>query len=204
MPDLPQHFRETLAQVRGSDPGGELWEALAERHGQPDRHFHTLEELAFRLDLLAATGPDTAPLRLALYYHHAVHDPCGENNELQSARFAREELARAGVREQDSAIVYDLIRLTDPLPSPAMEHDDLFLDLHRAWLGTPPEQYEAFARHLREDVAWLPDGKYLRQRMNEVMPLLDRQPIYRTETFRERFEDQARANLTAEITRLRG
>ena len=85
-----------------------------------------------------------------------------------------------------------------------MEHDDLFLDLDLAWLGTPPEQFEAFSSSLRKDFSWLPDGKYLRQRMNEVMPLLDRKPLFRTPDFQSRFEDQAKANLAAEITRLRG
>lgn len=204
MPDLPQHFRDTLALVKGRDPHGERWAALESRHSKTGRHFHTLDELAFRLELLETTGSDTAHLRLALYYHHVVHDPCGENNELQSARLAREELAEAGVKEKDSAVVYDLIRLTDPLPSPAMEHDGLFLDLHHAWLGSPPDQFERFSRNLRQDFSWLPDGRYLRQRMNEIMSLLDRQPLYQTADFRERFEDQARTNLTAEISRLRG
>lgn len=204
MPDLPKHFIQTLALLQAKDPDGDTWQALESRHAEPHRHFHTLPYLAFRLDLLATTSHDTPHLRLALYFHHIVHDPCGENNELQSARLATDLLSAIDVADKHTAVIYDLIRITDPLPSPAIEHGDLFADLHLAWLGSPPDQFHHFSNALRQEFDWLPDTKYLRQRMNEALPLLDRNPLFQTTDFQTRFEQQSRANLTAEITRLRG
>ena len=108
------------------------------------------------------------------------------------------------MKDKHTSIIYDLIRLTDSLPSPSIPHDDLFLDLHRAWMGAAPDQFQNFADGRRQEFSWLPDSKYLRQRMNEVMTLLGSTPIYKTESFHSQFEEQARTNLTDEVTRLRG
>lgn len=204
MPDLPHHFAKTLALLKAKDPDGDLWQEIESHHSDPQRHLYNLEHLAFRLDLLATTEFDNAHLRLALYYHHIAHDPCGENNELQSARLATEQLTAVGMKEKDTATIYDLIRITDPLPSPTINHGDHFADLHLAWLGTPPDQFESLSSSLRQEFSWLPDGKYLRQRMNEVTPLLDRPRLFESDLLPPSFEDQARTNLTAEISRLRG
>ena len=204
MPDLPKHFAKTLAKLKAKDPNGDLWREIESRHSEPQRHFYSLDQLAFRLDLLATTDHDTAHLRLALYYHHITYDSCCDNNEMNSARLATDQLNSIGVKDKDTAVIYDLIRLTDPLPSPRIPLDELFLDLHRAWMGAAPDQFQKFADALRKEFSWLPDGKYLRQRMNEVIPLLDRKPIFATKEFHDQFEEQARQNLNDEITRLRG
>lgn len=204
MPDLAKHFSKTLALLKAKDPDGDLWQEIESQHSDPRRHLYNLEHLAFRLDLLATTDFDKAHLRLALYYHHITYDSCADNNEINSARVATEQLKSVGIKDKDTAAIYDLIRLTDPLPSPSIPLGDLFLDLHRAWMGADSDQFQTFAEARRQDFSWLPDGKYLRQRMNEVIPLLDRQPIFVTKDFHDRFEDQARQNLNAEIQRLRG
>jgi predicted metal-dependent HD superfamily phosphohydrolase len=204
MPEFPKHFTQTLALLKAKDPNGDVWRELEARHGESQRHFHTLDYLAFRLDLLGSTEHDKAHLRLALYYHHIFYDSCADNNEMQSARLATEQLSSVSVKDKDTAIIYDLIRITDPLPSPVIDHGDLFADLHLAWLGTAADQYRSFADGRRQEFSWLPDSKYLRQRMNEAMTLLGSTPIYKTESFHSQFEDQARRNLTDEITRLRG
>lgn len=204
MPSFPEHFVKSLALLKAKGPAEDAWREIETRHGEPHRHFHTLDYLAFRLDLLATTEHDTAHLRLALYYHDIVYDPCGDNNELESARFATDQLTAVGVREKDTSTIYDLIRVTDPQPGPIPTNGDLFSDLSISFLGARPEQYQSFAEARRKELSWLPDSKYKRSRLSEIMTLLDRPAIFQTSEFQDRFGAPARKNLIKEISQLHG
>jgi len=204
MPDLPRHFAETLAQLKLSDPAGDTWRDIEARYGESGRHYHTLDHVADCLDQLAGTMHDTPLLRLALYYHDIICDPCGDNNELLSARFATDSLTGLGLPDAKTAVVYDLIRATDHGNSPPVPHSDLIRDIDLAILGADPGDYDEYAIAIRREYGWLPDHKFNRGRTNLLLHFLKRPAIYETREFHTRLEDQARHNLTNEITRLRG
>lgn len=204
MPNLPQHFSETLALLKVDDPGGDAWREIASRYSEPGRFYHTLDHVADCLDQLAGTAHDTPLLRLALYYHDIVYDPCSDSNELLSARFATAHLTALGIPGPKTAIVYDLIRATDHGNSPPVPHSDLIRDIDFAILGAAPEAYDIYAANIRREYAWMPDHKFNRIRTNILLHFLDRSAIYETGDFHTRLEDQARTNLTNEVIRLRG
>jgi predicted metal-dependent HD superfamily phosphohydrolase len=204
MPDLTPHFAETLALLRLSDPAGDTWRDIETRYTETGRHYHTLDHVAQCLDQLAGTAHDTPLLRLAFYYHDIIYDPCGDNNELLSARFATDSLTRLGLPDAKTAVVYDLIRATDHGNSPPVPHSGLIRDIDLAILGAEPGDYEEYATAIRREYGWLPDHKFNRGRINILLHFLNRPAIYETEAFHTRLEDQARRNLTNEIIRLRG
>ena len=204
MPDLTQHFAETLALVNAEDVDGAAWSELQTRYGESGRHYHTLEHVAFCLDQLATTAFDTPLLRLALYYHDVLYDPCGDDNDLLSACLATERLTNLGLPDSKTAVVYDLIRATDHGNSPPVPHSDLICDIDLAILGASPADYEKYAANIRREYLWLPDSKFNRGRMNILLAFLERPAVYQTPEFQKKFEDQARINLTNEVVRLRG
>ena len=202
MPDLHPHFTETLALLKLEDAGGLAWRELRFRYSDPGRHYHTLDHIAYCLHQLATTAHDTPTLRLALYYHDVIYDSCGEHNELQSARFATSQLTALGL--QDCSKIYDLIRATDHHSGPPVLHSDLICDIDLAALGSHPLEYRRYAKAIRREYAWLPEGKYRRGRTKVLTHFLERLTIYQTPEFQRRLEDQARINMTNEIMLLRG
>lgn len=204
MPDLPQHFANTLALLNVSDANGAAWQDIRLRYSEPGRHYHNLEHVSHCLDELSRTKHDTATLRLAIYYHDIIHDPCGDDNEMLSARFATETLGALGLTDRITSVVYDLIRATDHRPSAPVPHGDLVCDIDLSVLGSSPIDYHTYSSAIRREYSWLPESRYRRGRTNILTALLDRPTIYLTSEFQRRLEDQARINLVSEITELRG
>ena len=204
MPDLAQHFSETLTLLKATDSGGAAWKEIETRYSEPGRHYHTLDHVSYCLDQLADTGHDTPLPRLALYYHDIIYDPCGDDNELLSARLATDRLTAIGLPDAKTAVVYDLIRATDHGKSPPVPHSDLIRDIDLAILGAMPDAYDTYAVNIRLEYGWMPDHKFNRGRINILLGFLERPAIYETRDFHTRLEDQARTNLTNEIIRLRG
>lgn len=204
MPDLPPHFAETLALLNVNDANGDAWRTIRIRYSEPGRHYHNLEHVSQCLDALARTPHDTPPLRLAIYYHDIIHDPCGDDNEMLSARLATEQLGALGLTDSKTAVIYDLIRATNHRPGVAVPHGNLICDIDLAVLGTSPMDYHAYSCAIRREYAWLPEARYRRGRINILTDLLNRPTIYLTSEFQKRLEDQARINLSTEINELCG
>ena len=202
MSDLRQQFQDTLAALRLSDSREAAWEELAARYSEPHRHYHTLAHIGNCLALLAETAHDSPTLRLALYYHDIVYDLCGDQNELQSARFATDQLGTLGLGDSHTSIIYDLIRATDHKSARVAEHSDLICDIDLAILGAPTSGYHDYAAAIRREYSWIPDGKFRSGRTRILESFLNRPAIFDTLDFHSRFEAQARKNIATEISAL--
>src|SRR5262245_47446412 len=80
----------------------ELGADLLSRWAEPHRRYHTVEHLAFMLDVIErhidlAENPDV--VRLAAWFHDAVYDPRGSDNEERSVELARATLTGSKVNE---------------------------------------------------------------------------------------------------------
>lgn len=170
-----------------------------ERRAYRDQY---LEVVLTALDSLEQLSTDPVAVRLAVWFHRAVHEPNGTPAEdaEQSAELAETNLPSYDVSSARVAEVARLIRLTGA-PDPAAEdpNAEVFLDAVNAiYAGS---NYATHASELRGEVA--DRSTAVKQRLASVHELLDG-PIYRTQLGRERFDEAARANLTRELAVLDG
>ncbi|MFA9565920.1 MAG: HD domain-containing protein, partial [Acidimicrobiales bacterium] len=96
------------AAARGTD--------LLDRYGREDRRYHSLGHLTAVLtvvDELAELADKPDLVRLAAWFHDAIHQPDGPGgDEERSADLARTELAALGLDEEAVAEVARLVLLT--------------------------------------------------------------------------------------------
>lgn len=87
-----------------------------------------------------------------------------------------------------------------------MYHDlGLFLDADLAILGAPSQRYFKYAKGIRQEYSHVPLDLYNAARVGILRSLSTRfegSGVYTTEVFREKYEDQAQANIQAEIDQL--
>ncbi len=209
-----------------------LRDELIARYGEKRRYAYRERYVAVVLtavDALDQLATDPVAVRLAAWYHRAVHDQgasAAEDAEA-SARLAEEELPRYGVSPARTAEVARLVRLTGGL-------GELTGGMRELTVGTGAEQapdangdvlhdavnaviagrnYASHASELRRDAdrraepREQPDHQdefgRIRQRHAEVRELLD-SGIYRTQLARDLYDVDARANLAAELALLDG
>jgi predicted metal-dependent HD superfamily phosphohydrolase/outer membrane protein assembly factor BamB len=169
-----------------------------------------LEIVLTALDSLIQLSTDPTSVRLAAWFHRAVHEPGGTPAEdaEASARLAEQLLPQYGVPPIRIAEVARLIRLTGELAAPPPDsyapprrdaNGDVLLDAVNAILSADPSRYAVHTAEVRRDVG---DRKAaLEQRYDEVRELLDGH-LYRTQLARQRLGPVARVNLESELAGL--
>ncbi len=202
----PERWAATWARVGGAAPEG-LLAALAARHAEPHRHYHSLEHLRecfAGLDASAHLAERSAEVELALWFHDAIYDPRAHDNEEQSARWAERSLLEGGVGREIAGRVRDLVLATRHDAAPAGADATLLVDIDLSILGAPPARFDAYEVQVRQEYAWVDEGAFREGRARILRAFLGRPAIYGTAWFAERLEVAARENLRRSLQRLAG
>ena len=190
-----------------------LADELAARYVDRDRRAYRdqyLEIVLTALDSLIQLATDPTSVRLAAWFHRAVHEPGATPAEDAEAfaRLAEELLPQYAVPPIRIAEVVRLIRLTGDLAAPPPDayapprrdaNGDVLLDAVNAILATDPSRYANHTADVRRDAG--DRRSALEQKYDEVRQLLDGH-LYRTQLARQRLGPAARANLDTELAGL--
>lgn len=175
-------------------------------YADPARGYHDtrhLTEVFMRLDELASAGVgfEGAPVLLAAWFHDAVYDGQPDVEE-RSARWA--ETALASLAPELVTEVARLVRLTEGHRPAA---DDLagcaLVDADLAILAAPAARYREYVVAVRREYAVVPDADFAAGRAAILEDLLAKTTLFHTAYARGSWEALARANVEAEIARLR-
>lgn len=182
----------------------EAFQRLQKHYNEKGRAYHNLDHVAqclSELDKVGLTYPRT--VEWALWYHDAIYDPKRKDNEEESAYLAAFELSGLGVPRTRRSDVERLILLTKHGKAPPKSlsgYTIIDIDLHT--LGRPSQEYDAYAKAIRQEYEWVPEPDYIKGRTAVLQSFLNRRHIYYTDRFRQLYEQSARQNLTEEIRRL--
>lgn len=192
---------ETLWRRLSLSGEASVWHArLLECYAEPQRAYHTmqhLEECLLLLDDAKATGLIAQPdlIEMALWFHDAVYDPQGGENEELSAKMALEALGNHEMARE----VARLILLTKSHRPGDGPDDAWIIDIDLSIFAQPMKRVLEYERQIRAEYAWVPQAVYAEKRAEILTGFLKREHIYLTAWARERLESQARANLRALI-----
>jgi predicted metal-dependent HD superfamily phosphohydrolase len=196
-----------------------LWVRLGGRHGgvqpvldsllrgwtEPHRRYHGLDHLRdclARLDEFPAVGEPRDLAEAALWYHDLVYRPGASDNEARSAELARAALVEGGAPQSRADEVARLVRLTDHVAPPEDPVGELVCDVDLSILGRPEGEFEEYERRIRAEYHQVSDPLYRAGRARVLAQLLSRDPLFRTDYFRRRYEDSARHNLRRSLDSL--
>lgn len=203
MTELERHWPDVLADRT------DLRDRLLEAYGAPHRRYHDtrhlqevldhLDRLLAGADLLHAEGDAVV---LAAWFHDAVYDGRPDDVE-RSAELAARTLTTPGVPPALVAEVVRLVRLT-------LEHhpaeDDLagqvLCDADLAILAAGPERYGEYVAGVRQEYSHLDDDTFRHGRAEILRALLGKPRLFHTPDARKAWEARARANVSAELSRL--
>ena len=184
----------------------QIRERLVTAYDDPARGYHDLRHLREVLehldDLVPADHPERDAVVLAAWFHDAVYDAVGDNEE-RSARLADAVLTQAGVPIPLVDEVTRLVRLTaghDPAADDVP--GQLLCDADLAILAADRERYDAYVAGVRQEYAEVPDADFRAGRKAVLEDLLAHDTLFHSDAARERWEEKARANVSAEVAAL--
>jgi predicted metal-dependent HD superfamily phosphohydrolase len=167
---------------------------LTRRWCEGHRHYHSIEHVAAMLH----EGRDlrlTDAQVLAVWFHDAVYDPRGSDNEERSAALARELLA--GMEPATVELVARIV-LDTKAHVPSVPESAPVIDLDLSPLALPWERFAANSAAIRREYAHLPDAEFAAGRRAFLQRMLARPRLYWTGSG-ARLEEPARANLRRAI-----
>jgi predicted metal-dependent HD superfamily phosphohydrolase len=183
------------------------YERLAAAYVEPHRHYHNQRHIAECLAAFdsarhLARWPEA--VEMAIWFHDAIYDPKAADNEKQSAQLAKRCLAEAGIATALSDTVNRLIMATQKHEVGDDPDAALMVDIDLSIFGQPEERFLEYEKQIRREYAWVPKIIFAPKRAQILEGFLRRDSIYRTDSFRTKYESSARRNLERSIDILRG
>jgi predicted metal-dependent HD superfamily phosphohydrolase len=190
-------------QARGD--GVSLMKRLIAAYEEPHRKYHGVQHLAECIALFAKhrdLAGDPGEVEMALWFHDAIYDLKGGDNEARSAQWAERELAGAGVDTKHLQAISAHVLATRH-DAVAQDRDQkLMVDIDLAILGSDTQRFAEYEAQVAAEYSWVPEAIFRSKRCAILHAFLQRTTIYQTQPLRELFERRARENLSASIARL--
>ncbi len=208
-PDPADVIRHAWASVAGAEHQT-VADDLIERYAEAHRRYHTATHIAWVLhhvDELLAADPEAAAVIdrdavvAAAIFHDAIYDVGSSNNEAESAALAARALACVGWDDRRIAEVVASIFATAGHAA-TTEAEAVLLDADLAVLGGSLSSYRAYVAAVRAEYAGVSDSQWRVGRAAVLQGLLDRDHLFATPTMRADREQQAHANIGAELYEL--
>ena len=205
---LQEVFLNLIRQY-SSDTGlaKKLWEEIEKAYAGKGRHYHTLDHLDFLLTQLTDVKSSVTSwniLLFTLYYHDFVYSVTRKDNEERSADAAAERMGFLDIPAADIAACRKQILATRSHEENQDADTRFFLDADLAILGSSPVKYRSYCAQVRKEYSIFPGILYNAGRKKVLSAYLNREWIYQTEYFYEKFELQARENIQRELSGIGG
>lgn len=176
---------------------GQVSEIIINRHQELHRHYHNTRHLAFCLSehreaQAEMTSPDI--IELALWFHDVVYVPNARDNEEKSAALFM-EVARNQLSDKLIQSVAAIIPATCHQKPPRTVEEAYVLDIDLASLGLPWEEFNRDNQALRAEAPRIHDNLYYEGKVAFLSALLERDNIYYTDYFSNKYERNARNNI---------
>jgi predicted metal-dependent HD superfamily phosphohydrolase len=190
-----------------ADSSTAIHQRLVDAYNEPQRRYHTLAHIDHCLAIFdqcksLTANPDA--LEIAVWFHDVIFEPGKRENEALSAELYQD--LSADVHDNETrGLVVRLIMATLHDGSSLDDSDAGYMvDIDLSGFGLPWEDFLRDSRHLREESAQLSDAEYYQRQRDFQACLLARPRFYVTDFFSQRYEQQARGNLTRYFKHLGG
>ena len=193
------------------------WKVVCDSYLEPQRRYHTLRHIGHMLWLIEHEPVISTSIQhlthvvFAVFFHDIVYDPQLMDNEDRSSELFLSFYKEAACHNLDHSLVQKYIMATKTHftdeHSQMSEHwgntdMHIFLDLDMAILSVEPLEYDSYADKIRQEYCHYPEETYCRKRVCVLEQFLT-QRIYCSENVYKSWEESARRNIQAEITKLK-
>lgn len=180
---------------------------LTTLYQEPQRSYHTLQHVFHCLrelrEIPGLSDEQRSTLEAAIWFHDAVYDPKASKgqNEMDSAQL----MYQSGLGNVSVSTVEDLIIATINHEIPVDEPEasatlmGYFLDIDLTVFGQSPRDYSQYSHQVREEYSFVDSDVYYEVRRRILVGFLARKRLYFTDHFFDKYEVQARENLSREV-----
>ncbi|WP_412559442.1 hypothetical protein [Winogradskyella sp. MIT101101] len=196
--DLVSNYTDKKAIVAS------LWKDIVDHYSNTSRYYHNLAHIQNMLNQaedFKSHVEDYDVLVFAIWYHDIIYKSTKNDNEVKSALFAKKALKSLDFDEKKLKNIEDLIISTKKHQIILDENDDnaYLLDFDLSILGSDWKTYQNYTQQIRKEYKIYPEFMYKPGRKKVLQHFLERETLYFTEVYQDKFETQARENIIKEL-----
>lgn len=200
---LKTRFLELIGQQTADvELANKYWVEIEAAHNNKKRVYHSLthlENLFLELEPIKDQIEDWDTVSWAVFYHDIVYNVRKQDNEERSADLAVERLQAIGYPTRKVERCKAQIIATK---SHAVSNDqdaNLLTDADLSILGKDWDTYSAYFKAIRKEYKIYPKVLYNPGRKKVLTHFLEMDQLFKTDYFRELYEEQARQNIEQEL-----
>lgn len=169
-------------------------------YSKPHRYYHGIahiKELLYELSGVEGIVENATALIYAIWFHDAAYDTTKPDidNVRESAEGAKEFAYLCAHGTAFAEVLENLVLVTShsPLYPPKTNDEKLICDLDLTPLAA--ENFDERTEQIRKEYSHVPDEIFYPERKKVLKKFLDREHIYYTDHFRQKYEAKAKENL---------
>ena len=199
--NLKEKFSELLANIGfGENEIEQNWLNLEKAYSKKSRHYHNLTHIkdmieCFEIYFDKLQFPNE--VLFSIFFHDYIYVSSKKDNELKSAEYAVKILPKEN--NLNSQLVFDMICATQLHQHNEIEDINWLIDFDLKILARDWNEYQTYFEQIRKEYRIYPDFLYKPGRAKALKHFLENEFIFQTKTFRDLFEEKARANIEEEI-----
>ncbi len=205
--EIREAFLQAFSSISSATQTGlHCWTEIEKAYQDAGRFYHNLQHLNFLLVQLAPLRSsilDWNAVVFAIAYHDIVYSVTKGDNEEKSAARAVQDLSPFAGSE--------MLKHCEALILATKNHNqtgdsdlNYFTDADLCILGAAAGEYRQYAQAIRMEYKIFPDEMYVPGRKKVLLHFFEKQRIFKTNWFYNRYEQTARENLAYELSRLSG
>ncbi|QCK17079.1 HD domain-containing protein [Mangrovivirga cuniculi] len=179
------------------------WKEIEKNYTSGSRYYHTLEHLSNMINEMENVESEIQnkdALLFSIYYHDIIYKATKGNNEHQSALLFKRRVSKTSFPHIAECIAQ--IEATKEHKLSSDKDTNILLDLDLSILGASPEEYKRYCQNVRKEYWIYPNFIYKKGRKKALKHILELDPIYKTEYFKDKYEARAKENLKDELSQL--
>jgi predicted metal-dependent HD superfamily phosphohydrolase len=180
-----------------------LWKNLAKAYSGKSRYYHNLnhlQEMIELFDIYYNNLKNPNEVLYSIFYHDYIYKATRKDNELKSAEHALAILPNDVLLNKQ--LVFDTICATQLHQHNEIEDINWLIDFDLKILSKDWEAYQTYYNQIRKEYKIYPNILYKPGRKKALEHFLEQEFIYKTEIFRNLFDEKAKRNIKKEISLL--
>ena len=183
----------------------DLWKEIEKSYSQKSRKYHNLthlENMILELENVKDDISDFDVLLFSVFYHDIIYKATSKDNEEKSAEIAKKRLEKINISSEKITKIYNQILATKSHKRSDDSDTNFLLDADLAILGQDWDVYENYIHQIRKEYSVYPDFLYNPGRKKVLTHFLKFDEIFKTDYFKEKYEQITRENIQREISML--
>ncbi|MBK1895586.1 HD domain-containing protein [Chryseobacterium paridis] len=204
--ELKERFKQNVLQYKqDQDLIDVLWQEIETSYSHKGRYYHNLEHLSnifSELELVETHISNFSNISFSVFYHDIIYDASSKMNEEKSAGIATIRLQKLNMEQKSIDEVFEQILATKSHQGSADNDTNYLLDADLSILGKDTETYMDYTKKIRKEYGIYPDLLYKPGRKKVLKYFLELEHIFKSDYFKNKYENQARVNIKYELESL--